>query len=146
MKGDAMNRTQSKIQPLRLDLPIYPLGVAAKLLDIHPRTLNNYQRENLVRPVQHGARTLFSENDIKWTECLRSIIHDKGISIPGLKKLLDIVPCWEINSCPEKIHCSCSALVDRSVSRTLRLVGKNTTPRKTQIEKSPHINKEVMIY
>ena len=81
-------KKKTAIKPLRPDLPIYPIGVAAKLLDVHPRTLRIYEEEGLIEPDHKGARRLFSSNDIKWVFCLRSMIHDQGISIPGLKRLL----------------------------------------------------------
>ena len=119
-----MARKKSEVKPLRADLPIYPIGVAAKLLGVHPRTLRIYEAEGLVKPAQHsGTRRLYSPNDIKWIECLRSIIHDQGISIPGLKKLLTLVPCWDVAECPKEIHECCEARIDWAVPRTLHRVG-----------------------
>jgi len=111
------------IKPLRPDLPIYPIGVAAKLLDVHPRTLRIYEAEGLIQPSHSGARRLFTENDIRWITCLRSMIHDQGISIPGLKRLLNLAPCWEIAECPAEVHEGCRARIDRAVPRTLHRVG-----------------------
>ncbi len=96
------------------DDPVYPIGVAARLLDVHPRTLRLYEAEGLIRPKYRGTRRLFSQNDIQWINCLRSMIHDEGISIPGLKRLLALVPCWEISDCPKEIYENCKARVDRS--------------------------------
>jgi MerR family transcriptional regulator, heat shock protein HspR len=118
-----MAKKKSDIRPLRSDLPIYPIGVAAKLLDVHPRTLRIYEAEGLVRPDHQGARRLYSPNDIKWISCLRSMIHNQGISIPGIKRLLDFAPCWEIAECPAETHESCEAAVDWSMARNLRQAG-----------------------
>ncbi len=92
--------------------PVYPIGVAARMLGVHPRTLRIYESEGLIRPRYKGGRRLFSQNDIQWTSCLRSMIHDEGISIPGIKRLLAVVPCWEILDCPPEIHRECEARVD----------------------------------
>ncbi len=118
-----MNSKKSKIQPLRSDLPIYPIGVAATLLGIHPRTLRSYVNEGLIKPAHNGSRIIFSENDINWTRCLRSMIHDENLSIPGLKKLLQLAPCWEIKNCHPDTHHHCPQKIDWSAPRTLRLVG-----------------------
>ncbi|MBI5557206.1 MAG: MerR family transcriptional regulator, partial [Deltaproteobacteria bacterium] len=118
-----MNREKASVKPLRRDLPVYPVGVAARLIGVHPRTLRFYRAEGLIRTEQAGARLLFSQNDIRWAGCLRSMIHDKKLSMPGIKKLLQLVPCWEASDCPQQIHCSCPAQVDWAVPRTLRLVG-----------------------
>ena len=114
---------RSEIQPMRPDVPIYPIGVAARLLNVHPRTLRIYEAEGLIHPAHVGSRRMFSANDIQWITCLRSFIHDEGISIPGLKKLLGLIPCWEIADCPADIHECCEAGVDRAVPRTLHKVG-----------------------
>jgi len=118
-----MARKRSEIQPVRPDVPVYPIGVAARLLNVHPRTLRIYEQEGLIRPAHNGSRRMFSANDVKWVECLRSMIHDEGVSIPGLKKLLALVPCWQINDCPPEIYENCEARVDWAKPRTLHEVG-----------------------
>lgn len=128
-----MARKKTDIQPLRPDLPIYPIGVAARLLNVHPRTLRIYEAEGLIKPAHRGSRRMFSPNDIKWIECLRSMIHDQGISIPGLKKLLKLIPCWEVANCPEHICEECSARVDWSVPRTLHRVGDKEAARQAKM-------------
>lgn len=95
--------------------PIYPISVAAKLLDVHPRTLRIYEEENLVKPARRGNKRYYSNDDLEWIRCLRGLIHDKGISIPGIKMLLDLTPCWEITKCPAEKRDRCSAFVDRNV-------------------------------
>jgi MerR family transcriptional regulator, heat shock protein HspR len=113
----SMARKKHEIKPMRPDVPVYPIGVAARLLSVHPRTLRIYEDEGLIEPHHVGSRRLFSDNDIKWISCLRSMIHKDGISIPGLKKLLDLAPCWEISNCPSDECESCQARVDRAAPR-----------------------------
>lgn len=125
-----VGKRKSEIQPLRADLPIYPIGVAAKLLEVHPRTLRIYEAEGLVQPDHQGARRLYSPNNVKWIFCLRSMIHDLGISIPGIKRLLDFAPCWEIAECPSEVHETCEAAVNRSLPRSLRQMGEEKAARK----------------
>lgn len=91
------------------DKPIYPIGVTAELLNLHPRTLRLYEKGGLIKPFRRGNRRLFSNNDLKWVRCLRELIHKEGISIAGIKRLLDLVPCWEIKGCPEETRRNCSA-------------------------------------
>ena len=95
--------------------PIYPISVAAKLLSVHPRTLRIYEEEGLIKPARQGGKRYFSNNDIEWITCLRALIHDKGISIPGIKMLLELTPCWQITKCPPEKRDTCSAYIDRSV-------------------------------
>lgn len=96
------------------DKPVYPIGVTAELLDVHPRTLRTYEEEGLIKPSRRGNRRFFSNNDLKWIRCIRDLIHKEGISIPGVKRLLDLVPCWQIKGCPEEVRQDCSASSSRS--------------------------------
>lgn len=95
--------------------PIYPISVAAKLLSVHPRTLRIYEEEGLILPARMKSKRFYSNNDIEWIGCLRGLIHDKGISIPGIKLLLELTPCWEITQCPDEKRDDCSAYIDRSI-------------------------------
>jgi len=123
-----MARKRTEIQAVRSEVPIYPIGVAAKLLNVHPRTLRIYEQEGLIKPAMAGNRRMFSADDIQWITCLRTFIHEEGISIPGLKKLLSYIPCWEVAGCPMKIRGQCTAKVDRSVPRTPRQSGDKAEP------------------
>jgi len=93
---------------------IFPISVAAKLLDVHPRTLRIYEEEGLLKPARQGNKRYFSRDNIEWVRCLRNLIHEEGISIPGVKKLLELTPCWEIKKCSRQVREQCTAFVDRA--------------------------------
>ncbi len=118
-----MVRRKNVVSPINNESAVYPIGVAARLLGVHARTLRIYESEGLVRPAHRGNRRMFSQNDITWITCLRSIIHDQGISIPGLKKLLKLVPCWEVSECASAGCNGCEASVDWAEPRSLHQVG-----------------------
>ena len=118
-----MARKKIRVEPIRNNLPVYPIGVAARLLNVHPRTLRIYEDEGLIKPERRGERRLYSQNDITWIGCLRSLIHEQGISIPGIKKLLQFASCHEITDCPQEKYCTCDAVVDRALPRSLRIAG-----------------------
>ena len=117
-----MVRKKTEVKPIKKDLAIYPISVAAKLLGVHPRTLRIYEDEGLIKPIRTGNRRLYSTNDLTWIGCLRRLIHDEGISIPGIRKLLRYATCYEVAECPRDVHCTCDAVVDRAIPRKLRLV------------------------
>ncbi|MEO5356407.1 MAG: MerR family transcriptional regulator [Nitrospirae bacterium YQR-1] len=98
------------------DLPLYAIGVAAELVGITDQTLRLYERHGLIKPARRNKNRYYSENDVKWLHCIRDLIHQRKISIEGLKLLLDYAPCWEITSCPEQKKSICSAFVDKSMS------------------------------
>jgi MerR family transcriptional regulator/heat shock protein HspR len=97
------------------DLPAYPIGVAAQILGVHPRTLRLYEAAGLLRPKRRGIQRLFSNNDLRWILCIRRMIHDEGIGIAGIKRLLAVAPCWEIVQCPVETRANCSAYRERTI-------------------------------
>lgn len=92
------------------NLPVYPMGVAAQILSLHPRTLRIYEAEGLIKPQRIGGKRMFSKNDLLRIECLRKLIHEENISIPGIKKLLDFTPCWKLKDCSHEKRSKCCEL------------------------------------
>ena len=130
-------KKNKSLEPVSKDMPVYSIGVAARILDVHPRTLRIYEDEGLIKPHRQGARRMFSQNDMQWIACLRSAIHEQGISIPGIRKLLRFATCYEIVECPEQVSCVCEAVVDRVIPRKPRLVGdKQAAERIAEEEKN----------
>jgi len=112
------------------DEPIFTIGMAAKILEVHQRTLRNYEESGLVRPSRRGKWRYYSMRDIKWIECLREMIHSHGISINAVKKLLAYTPCWNIIDCPFEKRQRCSAFFSNTLvpNKVVRL--KPVPPRK----------------
>lgn len=136
-----MVRKKPTSEPIKKDSPVYPISVAAKLLDVHPRTLRIYEDADLIKPERKGNRRLYSANDITWIGCLRKIIHTDGISIPGIQKLLRYATCYEIADCPDEVHCTCDAVVDKAVPRSLRIAGDAVAEKRAK-EKDIALRKE----
>ena len=97
------------------DEPIFTIGMAAKILEVHQRTLRNYEESGLIRPARRGKWRYYSMRDIKWIECLREMIHSHGISINAVKKLLAYTPCWNIIDCPFEKRQRCSAFFSNTL-------------------------------
>ena len=90
---------------------IFTIGTASKMLEVHPRTLRIYERESLVRPFRKGQWRYYTMDDIKWIQCLRDMIHEHGISIAAIKKLLQYTPCWNIAECSFEKRKQCTAFL-----------------------------------
>ena len=127
-----MVRKKVEIQPITPETPVYSIGVAAQLLNVHPRTLRIYEEEGLIKPARNGNRRIFSQNNLTWITCIRKMIHDEGISIPGIKKLLRYAPCWEITNCPREVCEPCTAQIDVAVPRTLRVAGDKDAEKRAK--------------
>lgn len=96
------------------EMPLYPIGVVAELIGITDQTIRLYEKHGLIKPARRNKNRFYSENDLKWLKCLRELIHNKKISIEGIKKLLDYAPCWELTGCPVEEREKCSAYIDRT--------------------------------
>ena len=94
---------------------IFTIGVAAQMLEIHPRTLRIYESEGLIKPQRKGQWRYFTMDDINWVDCLRGMIHENGISIAAIKKLLQYTPCWNIADCPFEKRKQCTAFMSNSM-------------------------------
>jgi len=81
--------------------PKYPLNTAAQLVGLSPRTLRGYEEAALIEPARIGGKQqrMYSEQDLQWLRCIRDMIHDEGLTVRAIRRLLDLIPCWEIRHC-----------------------------------------------
>ena len=69
--------------------PVYVISVAARLLDVHPQTLRNYERAGFLRPTRtEGRRRLYSADDVQQLRLLIGTVEQFGLNLTGLKMLL----------------------------------------------------------
>ena len=94
--------------------PLYSIGMAAELLGVHPRTLRLYEQGGLLRPARRNNRRFYSNNDLRWIKAIRYLIHERGLNQEGLRRLLALIPCWEIMNCPPKNWERCPAYMNKS--------------------------------
>jgi MerR family transcriptional regulator/heat shock protein HspR len=71
--------------------PVYLISEVSKILDIHPQTLRQYEREGLITPSRtNGKIRLYSQEDI---DCIKNILHltrNEGINISGVSMILKL--------------------------------------------------------
>lgn len=79
--------------------PLYPIRIVSELIGTSEQTLRLYEKHGLIVPSRRNTHRYYSDNDIQWLLCLRELIHDKKISIEGIKKLLSYAQCCDINKC-----------------------------------------------
>lgn len=90
--------------------PLYSLRTAAQLVGLSPRTLRGYEEAGLVEPARTGGnqQRLYSEQDIQWFRCVRDMIHDEGLTVTAIRRLLDLIPCWQIRHCDSATALACA--------------------------------------
>jgi MerR family transcriptional regulator/heat shock protein HspR len=71
------------------DEPVYLISVVAKILDIHPQTLRQYERENLVSPSRTNGRIrLYSQRDIDRIKLILRLTRELGVNLAGVDIIL----------------------------------------------------------
>lgn len=73
------------------DEPVYLISVVAHMLDIHPQTLRQYEREGLVEPSRTGGRMrLYSQRDINRMKLILRLTRQMGVNLAGVDIVLQL--------------------------------------------------------
>ncbi len=92
---------------------VYAIGVAAQQVGLSARTLRVYEDEGLIRPARRGSdQRVYSDQDLVWIRCISELIHGHSLTTAGIRRLLDLIPCWEIKHCPEDISSGCARFLN----------------------------------
>jgi len=71
------------------DEPLFLIGIVAKNLGIHPQTLRQYERENLVCPSRSGGRIrLYSQKDVDRIKLILRLTRELGVNLAGVDIIL----------------------------------------------------------
>ncbi len=91
------------------DKPVYPIGLASQEVGLSARTLRIYEQEGLIRPARKpgSEQRLYSEQDLVWIRCISELIHGHSLTTAAIRRLLDLIPCWEIKHCPDDVAQRC---------------------------------------
>lgn len=73
------------------DEPVYLISVVATMLDIHPQTLRQYEREGLVQPSRtQGRMRLYSQRDIERMKLILRLTRQMGVNLAGVDVALQL--------------------------------------------------------
>jgi MerR family transcriptional regulator/heat shock protein HspR len=71
------------------DEPVYLISIVAKILNIHPQTLRQYERENLICPSRSDGRIrLYSQRDIDKIRMILRLTREMGVNLAGVDVIL----------------------------------------------------------
>ncbi len=71
------------------DEPVYLISIVSKILDIHPQTLRQYERENLITPSRSNGRIrLYSQRDIDRIKLILRLTRELGVNLAGVDIIL----------------------------------------------------------
>jgi len=73
------------------DEPVYLISVVATMLEIHPQTLRQYEREGLVEPSRtQGRMRLYSQRDIDRMKLILRLTRQLGVNLAGVDIVLQL--------------------------------------------------------
>lgn len=79
-----------------IDEPILTISVAAKLLNIHPRTIMLYEKTKLFTPYRTNTqRRMFSGKDLDDLQFVKFLTQQRGINLQGVKVILEAISVAE---------------------------------------------------
>ena len=73
------------------DEPVYLISVVANILEIHPQTLRQYEREGLLEPSRtQGKMRLYSRRDIDRMKLILRLTRQMGVNLAGVDIVLQL--------------------------------------------------------
>lgn len=71
--------------------PVYLISAVAEILNIHPQTLRQYEREGLIKPSRtNGKIRLYSQKDIDHIKYVLTLTRDSGVNLAGVDIILQL--------------------------------------------------------
>lgn len=87
-----INREEPVLTNVDRDEPLYMIGVAARLCELHPQTLRMYERLGLVRPARISSKNrMYSLADIERLRQIQRLTQDLGVNLAGVEVILDLL-------------------------------------------------------
>ena len=93
--------------------PVFTIGIAARKLNIAVPTLRMYEKSGLIIPFRNeSGRRLYSFADLRRINYIRRLIRLEGLNLAGIRRLMALLPCWELKPCSPELKRECPAYND----------------------------------
>ena len=85
----------------------YLINDVSRQVDLSQKRIREYEKEGLIKPLREPRTNnrMYTDFDILQIERIHQLIHEDGFTIPCLKKLLVMAPCWNLFQCRQKKKC-----------------------------------------
>jgi MerR family transcriptional regulator/heat shock protein HspR len=98
-------------QPNTETLKNIKIGAVARHFDISVDLLRLYEREGLLIPLKSAKGTrYFTERDYPWIATVLRMVREGRLNFAGIRRLLALIPCWEIRKCDTSRKHDCSVI------------------------------------
>jgi DNA-binding transcriptional MerR regulator len=85
----------------------YSIGEVSKQVDLSQKTIRDYEKMGLIKP-RRNLKTnnrIYSNFEIGQIRQISRLIHNEGFTLPCIRRLLQLAPCWNIFDCEVKERC-----------------------------------------
>lgn len=88
---------------------LFGIGESAKKVGLSIPTLRLYEKEGMVIPLKtKNKRRFYSQVDLRIIRSVHRLIQRAGMNFAGIRRLLALMPCWEMKPCCEGAHRTCA--------------------------------------
>ncbi|HML24783.1 MAG TPA: MerR family transcriptional regulator [Aggregatilinea sp.] len=71
------------------DEPCYTIGIVARMVELHPQTLRNYEQMGLVVPQRSGGNIrLYSQREVDRLMKINRLTQELGVNLAGVEIIL----------------------------------------------------------
>jgi len=92
---------------------VISIGTAAKMVGLSVSALRKYEHEGLLLFYRTPTkRRLLSRADIDRIKMIQHLINDVGLNMVGIRRILALLPCWDLKPCTDEDHQKCLATND----------------------------------
>jgi hypothetical protein len=83
------------------------IGKVAQKVGLSIKRIREYEKEGLIKPIrgETSKQRLYSAFEISQIMQIKSLIHERGLTVAGIKTLLNLAPCWTIFHCKQTGIC-----------------------------------------
>ena len=91
------------------------IGAVAKHFSISVDLLRLYEREGLLIPLKSPRGTrYYTQHDFLWIGTILRLVREARLNFAGIRRLLALLPCWEIRQCGFNRRVGCDVIADAS--------------------------------
>jgi len=79
----------------------------SRQVNLSQKRIREYEKEGFIKPLRepNTNNRIYTNFDVLQIERIHELIHEEGFTLPCLKKLLVMTPCWKVFDCRQKKKC-----------------------------------------
>lgn len=83
------------------------IGKVAMQVGLSIKRIREYEKEGFLRPhrCESSNQRLYGEFEIQQILQIKKLIHERGMTVEGIRYLLNLAPCWLLFGCKNAERC-----------------------------------------